>query len=290
MCGEEEMTDKVEVDAAAVDAEAEAAEFAAGFDGTPTEKITPAVDETPEEKVAEIPAVKFKQVTEAEWEAMQGVSTQIEKIRADQTAGLDKAFGKVGGIERTLRELQQATPKGYEVEVTDDIVADLKAEYPELGELTLKALKTFATKLKGTAGTPATVDPKEFEQQVQAAVTGRVRALEIEALEEDHPSWREVVGKKDDAENAYRKWLAAQPAEYQTKVNSTESATVIGRSITKFEADAKKAADAAAEAAKKVVPSTRQQRLEQAAGVKGAGGNVPGPTEDDEFLAGFKGA
>lgn len=287
--------DEVVVDPAiAANAAAEEAEFESGFADTPTEKTPPAEDDTEEEPVA-TPAApeppKYRQVTEAEWQSVQEASTLIAQIKADNTAGLDKAFGKVGGLERALKELQSATPQGHTVEITDDIVAELQEEFPEIGGLVLKSFKALAAKLKGTAPAAA-VDPQELEAKATTAAEARLRALQIEALEEDHPNWNVIVGAPTDTDNPYRKWLATQPAEYQARLNSTVSAVVIGRSITKFETAAKAAADAAAlaaaEAAKKAKPSTRQQRLEEAAVVKGAGGNAPGPTDDDQFEAGFK--
>lgn len=249
-----------------------------GFSGTPTENTPPAEEKT--DSAAAAPEVKYRQVTEAEWEASQAASVQFK----DELAKVrDTAFGKVGGLERALKELQQATPKGYEVDITDDIVADLRTEFPEIGDLTLKALKSFAGKLKGTAPA-AGVDPAQFGEQVTAEVTTRLRAIQAEALDDDYPTWREIVGSKD-SDTPYRKWLATQPAEYHQKVISTDSASIIGKSIAKFEAAAKTAAEPATP---KPAPSTRQQRLEAAVVTKGIGGAAPGPTDEDEFNAGFK--
>jgi hypothetical protein len=287
--------EEVAVDDTAAEA-ALAAEFEAGFTGGAEEPVAPVADDKPAEEStpaaeAAPPVVEYQQITKQEYEELKALSTQIEQIRADAGKRLDTAFGKVGGLERTIKELQGATPAGYTIEVTDDIVADLKEEFPEIGDMALKAFKAFAGKLKGTA--PAAVDSKALEEQTQAAVTGRVRALQAEALEEDYPGWRVIVGAPTDAENAYRKWLKEQPAEYQQKVGSTESATVVGKSLEKFKAAEKAAAEAhakaTAEAEKaKNQPSARQQRLAAAVVTKGAGGNPPGPSDADEFMAGFK--
>lgn len=289
-------------DAAAAEA-AEAAEIESGFANEPT--VTPPADEVPDqaakdaaetaaevEKAAAAAEVKYRQVSEKEWEELQAKVASIDSLRTEHRKELDKAFGKVGGLERTLSALQSATPAGYNVEVTDDIVADLKAEFPELGDLTLKALTKFAGKLKGTA--PATQDPKETE----AIVSQRLVAMQVEALEEDHPDWRVVVGDKD-SNNEYRQWLAKQPAEYQQKLASTNSASVIAKSITRFQADAKTAADAAATAAAAVAAeaekaaaaeakkNSTRQRLAAAAAEKTTGATAA-PESEDDFDAGFK--
>lgn len=282
------------IDPAVAAAEAaEAADFESGFNpSAPTESTPPAAEEeagtTEPAEPAAAQAPAYRQVLESEWNELVAQSTQF---RADLATVRDTAAGRVGGIERALKELQQNTPKGLELDVTDDIVADLKAEFPEIGDLTLKAFKNLAGKLKGSA--PAGIDPAELTKLVDA----RTNARELEALEEDRPDWREVVGAGNPNANdlPYRKWLAAQPAEYQARLNSTYSALAIGRSIAKFEkAAAEAAAQAlaqakpAAEATPPATPSARKQRLEAAVTPKGTGGVPAGKSTDDEFEDGFK--
>lgn len=291
---------------------AEAAELEAGFTDAPTEKTPPAVeDEAATKAAAEKEAAdkvaadaaaaaalaaqpKHRQVTEDEWAKLNAQVAQIDQIKADNRKELDKAFGKVGGLERTLATIQAATPAGYAVEVTDDTVADLAKEFPELGALALKAFKTFASKLKGTAPVaPVAIapDPKEIE----STVTARLVALQTEALDDDRPNWREVVGTQE-SKNAYRTWLATQPPEYQAKLASTNSAIVISRSILKFE-DAKAAADKAAAsaaekatkaAAEKAAADKRRGVIAAAVPPRGDGGHAGAGTPEDDFEKGFK--
>lgn len=279
------------------------AEFESGYLGEPTESALPVTPEEIEKKTAEDAAAKkaaddkaaaekaaipeYRQITVAEYNELKAMSTQIDTIRADHRKELDKAFGKVGGIERTLTALQAATPTGYTVDVTDDVVAELAEVFPELGKMTLEALKKFASKLKGTAP-PAAVAAEVDPKQVRTTVETQIVAIQTEVLEDEHPDWRTIVGDKD-SNNDYRKWLAKQPAEYQQKLVSTNSAAVIGKSIVKFKAEAAEVAKAAAVkvAADKAVPSTRKQRLEAAATPRGAGGHTTDDTEDP-FEEGFK--
>lgn len=287
--------EEVIVDAAVAEtATDDDADFESGFTNTPTESTPPAEgeegDKPAEKEVVAEPAaeIKFRQVTEAEWQDLTAKAASIEQIKAEHAKRLDTAFGKVGGIERTLAQLQAATPSGYAIDVTDDIVADLKQEFPELGDLVLKSLKGLASKMKGTAPAAAAVDP----EQIRKAVRDSVAAEQAELLEEDRANWREIVGAAD-SNTDYRKWLATQSAEYQQRLASTNSASVISKSITKFESDAaaaKAAALASAEAEKLAAgknASTRQRRLEAAATPKGIAGHSSAGTEDD-FEAGFK--
>lgn len=283
----------VVIDPAVVEAAAaEEADFESGYANAPTEKTPPAEEEKPAAEV--VPEVKYRQITEDEYTALTALSTQIESLRADSTKKIDTAFGKVGGVERTLAALQTATPAGHTVEVTDDMFGDLKTEFPELGALVEKGIKNLAKGLKGTAPAAAALDPK----QIETAVTSRLVALQMEALDEDRADWHEVIGAPE-SNTPYRQWLATQPADYQARLASTNSAAVIAKSITTFETHAAAAAAPAAEAAKKAVAeaakkaaaekvaATRQQRLEAAATPRGAGGHTSATVEDD-FEAGFK--
>lgn len=293
---------KAAADAAAVEA-AEAAELEAGFTDAPTEVIPPViVDEAA--KAAEKEAADgvtaaaaankpvYRQITEQEWTQVQSTAAAIDTLKTEHRKELDRAFGKVGGLERTLKTIQEATPAGHTVEVTDADVADLAKEFPELGGLVLKSLKSVAGKLKGTApAAPAAPDPALIEATVQT----RLIALQSEELEDARPNWRTITGTPE-AKTPYRVWLATQPAEYQAKLASTNSAMVIARSLDKFEAaaasiakDAAAAAEkAAAEAAKKAAADKRRGVIAAAVPPKGSTGHVPAGSADDDFEDGFK--
>jgi len=258
-------------------------ELEAGFDGAPTteEALTPVEEVSP----GSVP-VEYARITKTQWDELLAKSTEIEQIRADNRKGIDTALGKYGELARTLGQLQSATPSGYTVDVTDDIVEDLKAEFPELGNLQLKAFKKFASKLSGTASaTSQAFDPAQMEQQVSDAVASRLIVMQTEALEDDYADWRTIVGTQADKDNAYRKWLGTQSAEYQTKLGSTNNAAVISHSIARFQKDT--VSRVATRPAAPARPSTRQAQLEAAVSPRGTGAHAPSPTGDDDFTAGF---
>lgn len=277
------------------------ADFSSGFDDTPTGATSPAKEEpapkaeeskeAPPTEAAPPAEPEYRQVTKAEWEDLMAKAATIDQMRADYPRKLDTAFGKVGGLERKIAELQAATPAGYAVDVTDDIVAEMAAEFPELAKGTLSAFKAFAGKLKGTApahAAAAAVDPA----QIAGMVKGQIAAEQEALIEDEHPQFRALIGAPG-SDSPYRQWLAKQSAEEQQRLSSTYSAAVISRSITRFK-EAQAAEQAAAEAKRKADESAaqasrdRQGRFAAAATPKGAGGHAPGPTEDDEFQQGFK--
>lgn len=297
MPGEAEQ-DEVVVAATSVDESDTDLDFESGFEGKPTESAPPAeekpVEEVPpkeEGEPAAAPAAepKHKLVTDEEWNALMAKADAVDSLRLESRRELDRAFGKVGGLERKLAELQAATPAGQAIEVSDEDVADL-AEFPELAGGVLKALRKVVGKMKGTAPVQATapVDKEQFAAIAQQSAV----ALQLEALEDEHAGWRELVGAPG-SQNPYRLWLAKQSAEYQERLNSTNNALVIARSITRFKetsaAEAKAAAEKkAAEDAAALKKGERQKVLAAAATPRGAGGHAPAPSPDDEFESGFK--
>lgn len=239
---------------------------------------------TPPAEAAVVAAPEFIQITQAQWDAI--------KASAARTEGMDKrikdtVLGTVGDLEqRIIKKLQAATPAGSVVELPADVVSELETDFPELAP---RIKKTLEKALKGLRGTGESTAP-DWETVVKAAAI----AYQKEALEDQYPNWREIVGPvtdgKFDPKNEYRIWLATQPADYQHKVNNTNSAQVISRSIDRF-TDAKK------EAAKKVEakPATpapkaaaRHNVIRGAVQPKGDGGQ-PSPTNtaEDELESGF---
>ena len=48
-------------------------------------------------------------------------------------------FAEIGGVERLIQQLQTSVPAGEAISLDDKDFAELKEEYPELAEVTLKA-------------------------------------------------------------------------------------------------------------------------------------------------------
>jgi hypothetical protein len=269
-------------------------DFDAGFAGkqdAPTG--TPDALETPDPAdpaVVEPTAPEYVQITKEDFQRLNASAAAVEELRATLTSQGDKTFGKIGGLERVIKELQSATPAGEAVELSEEDMADFAAEYPELASLQRTVLNKALSKIKlrGT-GTAETIAPEQIDEMVAKrldpalkGVDERVEHLvESRLLSRDFPDWREIVDAGNpESKNPYRTWLASQPAEYQNQVNSATSSDIVRSSITKFK-DAEKAAKAI---------SQRQSRVEAAVTPRGAGGNAAStPTDDDEFEAGFKG-
>ena len=245
----------------------------------PVAKPTPvAVAET----VAKIPAPKYIQITEEQFAALNAAAAKTATVEQQ----MSKAFGTIGNLQQIVDGLKSATPRGLKVEIPKDAFAAMEKDFPELAQHSRAALEATLRGITGTAPASAEIDP----ERMKALVTERVIQLETEALEDVHPDWRAIVGAVDiskqqpDANNAFRKWLLTKPAAYQAKLNGTNSAAVLSRAITAFQAEAKAPAPAP-----NLKDQLRQARIQAAVTPKGDGGRpAPTRTEEDDFEAGFK--
>jgi hypothetical protein len=179
-------------------------------DGQPTE--TPAVPEptpaptptsTPAPTAAPV-APEYVQIQRGEWERVSKSAAKIDEIEATFGKIRDQAFGKIGGLERTIAELQKATPQGAAVELTDDDFADMKAQYPELADYTRKAFEKVMGRLKGTGGKP--IDAEAITKMVTEQIEPVRRELAGTTLAAVFPTW-----KKDVNGEEFGKWIAGQP-------------------------------------------------------------------------------
>jgi hypothetical protein len=277
-----------------LDGAAEDAAFDSGYTGetetAPTETTPPAavVEPVVEPVVAQTP--EFVQITKADWEKIQTETASVAELRQEITKRFDTTFGKMGGLERTLTQLQQNTPVGQPIVVTEADLQELKDDgFPDLTVSMAKGLTKIFSKFKGTA----TPEPIDLVAQVTPLVQQGIAAAQkeweaktaIERLTDLHENWRDITGPKD-SQTEYRTWLSKQTDG--SKVLESDNPREVGKSITKFLEEKKQA-----EAAKAVPPKTngRSQRLAEAVPARGGSGAAPGhtqPSEDEQFEAGFK--
>lgn len=247
-------------------------------------ETTPAV----EEELAKISTKQFQDLI-AKAGTVDEIRSAVEKLRGD-------AFGKLGGLERTIRQLQEGAAAGEAIVVSPEDLAEVNAEYPDMGKTLAKDLTKILSKLKGTG--PKSVTPDAILEQltpalqqrdaaVRAAVKEEVKQeLAIEQLTERHENWREIVGAKG-SNTEWRQWVAKQPPEYANLVLTSWNPNVVGKSIDKF-------LEEKAKGSKNPPPSAgRSQRLAEATPAKGGSGapqKAKALTPEEEFEAGFANA
>lgn len=267
------------------------ADFNAGFDNddaiptaapvaevdTKAQVADPAVAKPAVAEPAEVVKPKYARVTEEQL-------THIMAQAAEHKRSLDTAFGKIGSLQQVIDGLKASTVAGEQVAISAEDFAELKEEYPELTEMTVKGMNKALSKMRGTG---AAVAPAQLEQLVQerlAAETPKItqaleQSFELKLLGRSHNDWKDVVKSPE-----YSAWLAKQPETVRKAATESWDSTVTIPIISSFKESRKAAAAKATQ-----VVDTRQRRLDAGINPRGTGGHAPGPTEDDDFHAGFNG-
>ena len=259
------------------------AAFDAGFEDKPVEKAPEQTETKPAtESQAKNPEPEYVQITKSDWDTVKAAAMKT----ASYENQFSKLFGTTGQIQKVIGTLQSQTPRGGKIEISKEAFADLEKDFPELANSTRAALEKALSGVSGTGNAEA--DDAAIKRAL-AEHNAKVAEREIEALEDEHPDWRKVVGavsvgEDPDPEHPFRKWLGTKPPEYQARVNGTESAAVISRAISLFQRETK--------APPKPQPQARDNAragvLRDAVQPKGDGG-VPtsSNTPEDAFAAGF---
>ena len=209
------------------------------------------------------PAAVVEQVTEAQVETAFNDLTQEEKtgLRAllsesgSLKQGLDKLAGTVGGINRTLQQLQavqRTAPQGSAAaegarKLEDAIRAELEkavgGEYPELAPRLIEGLtKAFS----GATAQPAapSVDVDAITESVEARVEERMNR---KALAKAHPNWEAELALKDETgapvkgpdgkyliSPAFKAWVATKEEGFGQKFMETNDADFVSDAITGY--------------------------------------------------------
>lgn len=244
--------------------------FAAGYDDdttdTPTE--TPADQQDTDTQQQENPAPaepaapEYAQFTKAERD-------ELMALREQATKQFGTAFGKIGGIERTIKSLTD----GAQVDISQEDIDALRDDFPPLAAALEKVRNMRA--LPG-----AGVDQEQIESLLNTRVSAVEQKFELRLLAKDHPDWKQV-----DADPAFAQWVAAQPDEFkQTLAQASQAydSSVVSDAMSKFKQSRKAApANPAADPA-----SARRSRMSAAVTPRGSGGGAAGDSTDP-FLSGF---
>lgn len=245
----------------------------------------PVAVEAQAEPVAEEP--KYVQITQEQIDSWKSAAEKTAKLEAQ----LSKVFGTMGDMQQVVRALQSATPAGITVEIPADAFADMEKDFPELAAQSRSALEKALKGIRGTASVGTAPDPAILQKAIDDGINASTTRREMSALNKTHPKWREIVGTVDangqfDPNNDFRKWLAKEPVEYQTEVNSTNSPADVLEAVGKYLAS-KTAIRPVLKQAPKI--AARAAVIREAIQPKGDGGQPnPANSADDDFNSGFK--
>jgi hypothetical protein len=239
--------------------------FDDGFDN-PSPTVTP---ETQEEAAEETAVPKAPSLDER----LAAAEALIDSLRSSQEKSSSTAFGKIGGIERTLQQFQA----GAQVEIAQEDIDAMRADGFESHAKALEKIRSLRA-LPGGSTDPAQID-ELVQQRIAPALTAVEQKFELRLLAKEHPDYKDI-----DADPAFAQWVATQPEQFRNSLAEASrvyDSDVVGAAMTKFKA------------ARKPAPSTpnnstRRSLIEAAVTPRGTGGNPAATTEDDEFDAGFK--
>lgn len=248
----------------------------AGLDNPEPEDPTPTAEgegepaPEPEPTPEPEPEPELVQITKEDYERLMS--------KADK-ADIDRAFGKLGEINRIVQSIQANTAKGEPVEIKDEDVAEWKAKHSQTYDedfldAQLELARLTAGKLSGTRVIQQS--PAIDKDQLLAEAEERMaRQFEMRLLAREHKDWQKTV-----QEQGYRNWLVQQGNDYAERISNSWDADEISESLTKYKESQKKAtADAEA----------RKKRMAAAVTPKGTGGHAPVSqnSEQDGFDSAF---
>jgi hypothetical protein len=254
-------------------------DFNAGFlneaEPTPT-PVTETQDEPVSKTAPEPQATKYAQITEDQYQDLLSKASQVEQTKAEHKRLLDTAFGQLGGLKQRIEQMQNATPAGEPIVVTNEDFAEVLADFPEFGEAQIKGLNRALSKIKGTGS--AGLDSSVIHDMVEQRVANQAEVIRKEiidsTLEASYPDWKEDIRSAK-----FKSWFDAQTPEVQ-RLAESNSVGQASRMLRMYES----AKNTPTPVSK---PSTRQKQIEAAVTPRGVGGHAAGPSEDDDFMAGF---
>jgi hypothetical protein len=199
----------------------------------------------------------------------------VDKLQND----LKASNGRLASIQRDLDVAKQARLKTDDAPTEKAIEAaakksekweKLKEDFPEWAEAMDERL--------GSLALPRAIDPNQIqglfgEQLVKAQqeFDQKIRAIQIERIEEKHEGWLETINTPD-----FAAWMNTQPAEIKALADSDKSRDAI-KMLDLFEESRKRAFSANQTA----IEQERQSRLDMAATRKGP--SAPPPKGDEEL-------
>jgi len=236
---------------------------------TPGQGAEQQTEQEPRDDVQEPP--EYAQLTKAELAELKDRAAAVEAIRAAQDKSFGTAFGKIGGIERQLRELQTGT----QIEISEDEIRTLREDGWDVLANALDKVRNLRG-LPGGAGLDESRVNEVVQQRMAELPVVVEQTVEKRLLAREFPDWEQYTATPE-----FLGWAAKQPAEYQQKLANTWDSQFIGEAIKK----AKEASRPTQRQGAQDQPQ-RRSRFEAAVTPRGNGAPPSASTVDD-FDAGF---
>lgn len=235
----------------------------------PESETSEATETAEEVKPAVTPAVS---VTEDQLKELMATAGSVKELTDGLRKLRDDAFGKIGGIERLIKQAEKMTDSKLDLTLTDEDFAEVDSEVPmltkPLQKLFTKILKQAKVKVPAAEAVDVESLRTQFHQEIEAKMQERElnlqRGFEERLLTDRHPDWKDTVVKPE-----FREWLANEDKVspgYQRTFMESWSAREIGGVLKKFDAhqaDVEKAKLASSPKPKPKVVAPSQSRTER---------------------------
>lgn len=167
-------------------------------------------------------------------------SQTTEELRDGIKKLRDEAFGKLGGLERTLKALQEGLNAPGSDEDLEEHFKDLKEQYPDAAPLIIKGIQQALKKAKSIAITTGEFDPEEVTKKILPRIEQTVEQKFEErfvarTLDREHKGWREIVGEPG-SDTEFRRWVNTKPEEERNKILSSYDVDFLSETLTAFKA------------------------------------------------------
>lgn len=246
--------------------------FDEGFANAPSEPTETPVQDDDEQPSPE-PAIEYAQLTKAQYDELIG-------LKATQEKSFGTAFGKLGGIERTLQQIQS----GPQVEISQEDIDALREDFPPLAAALEKVRNMRSIPGGG-------MDPTKLDELVQQRIAPALSELtkqvessksrEFKRLARRHPDFRQI-----DESEEFKGWVAGQSEVFKEdlfEASQDFDSEAIADVITEFKNFRKKSA------AQQAVDSAAARRSRMSAAVTPRGSGSPAGSDPlDDFNAGFQ--
>jgi hypothetical protein len=274
------------------------ADFEAGLNGTPTvtpgstdeavkkedgdsqQSAAPAGEQPAVPPAEQTPEPEFVQITRTQFDDILRKAGEVDNLKANLQQTADRVYGKIGGVERILKDLREQ-PAGQPLKLSEDDFAELKAEFPDLAALHMKGMQRMLEKLPLRA---AAVDPEAIEKVVQErTATVRTEVIDSRLDEIIDGDWREEVKKPE-----FDAWLSKQADDVKA-LGESSSLRDAAKMIRLYKAHRDAPPPQPTPAPAPAASPTRSRVLAAAVAPKGTVGKSPAsPSDDDDFEAGLK--
>ena len=189
----------------------------------------------------------------------------IDDLQNNLNSLRDRAFGKIGELNRNIQNIQQAP------QINGAISAD---KLTKLRELDPEVAEAFAADLSGYIGQPAqtSVSNEHIDSIVSQRLNQISRGYEEKLLAVAHPDYQQVTKTEE-----FNQWLGLKDANEQQTIVKSQDAVFVSNKLNEFKnwRDNKK-------------QPNKQERLKRAVVPDGVVSDRRELSDEEAFLAGFK--